>query len=352
MKSLNKEYTFIKDPKSSDYILTEEYNGVRIKTRYVELYAPDKIDLYNLLRYAMGDHSSMNVNEFARICSDKKACSKNKYFISPYIFRKILSRKGIIRPLKPEVIQAILNNAEDKVEVCPGNLLRANGLEIKDMAADSEIREHAPDDIREFCTLKLRAEKDIQRKLASVSPYFYKLTPAEKEFSKSGFRLSNRYGFLKPYDINTVFVESQTIKAEDKGYWAFFIDDTEPDEVVEKTGIVRDHSDLFFDDQLYSVELKKNRGFDYMVSFVCQNVSWYNCAVKELEDLEVNGYMSVILIQNGEIVAEHTLNQTDREKPESILFEGDDKNAEVFCRRMNKEFRENKVEYLFPDFGY
>ena len=89
-----------------------------------------------------------------------------------------------------------------------------------------------------------------------------------------------------------------------------------------------------------------------MVSFVCQNVSWYNCAVKELDDLEVNGYMSVILIQNGEIVAEHTLNQTDREGPESILYEGEDKSAEVFCRRVNKEFRENKVEYLFPDFGY
>ena len=349
MKSLDKEYTFIKDPKSSDYILTEEYNGVRIKTRYVELRAPDKIDLYNLLRRAMGYPSGMTVNEFARICSDKKACSKNNYPVSPYILRKILSCKGIIRPLKPEVIQAILNNSRDKVEVDPGSLLRANGLEIKDMAADSEIREHAPDDIREFCTLKLRAEKDIQRKLASVSPYFYKLTPAEKEFSKSGFRLSNRYGYLKPYDINTVFVERQTSKAEDKGYWAFFIDDTEPDAVVEKTGIVRDHSDLFFDDQLYSVELKANRGFEYMVSFVCQNVSWYNCAVMELEDLEVNGYMSIILIQNGEIVAEHTLNRTNVERPESVLAE--DKNGDVFCRRMNKEYREDK-EYLFPDFGY
>ena len=352
MKSLNKEYTFVKDPKSSDYILTEEYNGVRIRTRYVELRAPDPQVLRNLIEYAIGYPFDININEFARTCSDKKACSKNKHPISPYIFRKILSGKDIIRPLKPEVIQAVLNNTKDRAKVAPGSLLWANGLEIKDKAEDSEIREFTKEDVGSFCILKLRAETDIQRRLATKSPFFFKLTPSDRDFSGSGIKLSNRYGYLKPYDLNTVFVERQTSKAEDKGYWAFFIDDTEPDAVVEKTGVVRDHCDLFFDDQLYDVKLKKNRGFEYMVSFVCQNVSWYNCAVRELKDLEVNGYMSVILIQNGEVVAEHTLNQTYGERPKSILFEDENENADVFCRRMNKEYREENEEYLFPDFGY
>lgn len=318
-----KEYTVIKDEKTSEYILIEDYYGHRVETRYVQVRSPYSPELWQLLWDAMG--TSSDIVEFAWVCSDKKACPKNTHKISPYVFKKIHDREDIIRPLKPEVIQALLNNTRDPMAVSPDKIFPANGFIAKELVDSVEKQAVSPDDARKFITLKSRAGNDILRRLNNETHSVSLLRfDSERHYKE----ITDRYGTYGKYGVNAVVREVFSEKDGGKGEWYFFIDDTEPDEIVEIAGVVGRYYELFFDlnfaNKREEIKLEKNRGYNFMVSFVCQNAGWYNCAVKELEDVEVDGYMSVVLIQNSKIVAEHTLKQLNGKRPECVFFENEE----------------------------
>ena len=73
---------------------------------------------------------------------------------------------------------------------------------------------------------------------------------------------------------------------------------------------------------------------DIVISIVCQNRNWYNEAVEAFEDadLKIGNYVSVILIQWGEIVSEYTVDNSELEHPECLLGEFCERNEENYYR--------------------
>jgi hypothetical protein len=74
---------------------------------------------------------------------------------------------------------------------------------------------------------------------------------------------------------------------------------------------------------------------DIVISFVSQNRHWYNEAVEAFEstDLKIGNYVSVILIQWGDVVSEYTVNNYELEHPDCLLGEFCESNEEDYYRK-------------------
>ena len=315
-------YTVEKGATNSDYILYEKYidrkKPTEIKTFYHETHAPNRAKLKEILEAAKGRDRS--VSQFAKDCSDRNKCPNNTKKINTPTLSSILTENEVVRPLKHEVIQAILNNSADRsYTVKPDDLMRANGLEerVRDFdigfcfrrgSIEEEYRRE-----EQFLILKSRADVDIERCLKTrfkdVSmDLFYSSVANYYDVSDGIFRLTDRFGYYFPYNVNSVFKINDD---KEQICWGFFIDDTDPDEFAAgKANVVRDHYDLFLDDIIDPWFEEKRLRF----SFVFQNTSKYESAVRELKKLKVNCYMSVVLILEGNVVGEYVLARKDGAK--------------------------------------
>ena len=346
----NTIYTFIKNGDKAEYILTEERDGKKFSTCYVEMRTPNRSKLKMLLEAAKGP--ARTFSQFARDCSDKNICPANTKKINTPTFARIMSENDVVRPLKAEVIQAILNNAADKRRVSPDVLLHANGLELKQIADKIQGAEASLKDTSAFVVLKARAAADIRRclrnsggkKWIDSSVFFFGTD--KPGLNTNRFKASDRYGYLTPYGFNSVFIEANSKKTPYS--WGFYIDDTDPSQKAVKARTVNSHYEIFLDDIIHPEYMN-----DLRVSFVYQNKEMYNLAVSELSDVKVNNYFSVVLIREADVVAEYTVQRKDGTRPECQLgrfcdyYEG----SEVILDSRVDE--SGRIETLMiPIFGY
>lgn len=321
----DKLYAVFRNEFSSEYILFEKIGKNKISTVYVETHVPNRKMLKRMLEAAVGRDRTLA--QFADDCSDSSKCYMNKKKITVPTLKRILSENDIVRPLKPEVIQALLNNTKDVYTVNADDLMRANGLEEKRLVelAKQEalsIGERLTKE-KKFLIARSRAEEDIRRKLMSVNKSskttwisvpngssVKDVPPANTNW----FYYGNEYGFIEPYGLNLAFMEAD--KKNIRSYWGFYVDGSEPEEEISGTNIIRDHYELF----LYDI-IHPDYFDDMRVSFLCQNQQFFNAAVGELANYKVSNYVSVVLIRKGGIVAEFTLKNRDGGRPECVLGE-------------------------------
>ena len=341
---------------SDHYELKETIDGATITTLYVETHAPNRKMLKWMLRSAVG--LSRTLPQFAKDCSDPFKCRLNTKTINLPTLKRILSENDVVRPLKDDVIQALLNNADNPATVNGDDLMRANGLEdyrqvllARQKATSLAVR---LENEKRFLVLNARAAEDIRRKLNSVK------SSAQTNWisvpngtsvknipptNTNRFWYGEEYGFLEPYGLNLAFMEADKKKIH--SYWGFFVDSTEPGKDMDEVNLIRDHYEIFLYDIIHPDYLN-----DMKVSFVFQNQSGYNKAIEQLADYKVNNYFSVILIRKGEITAEYTLAKKDGSRPECCL--GD------FSEHYENDVFEDAVKYYenrlqttdVPVFGY
>ena len=79
-----------------------------------------------------------------------------------------------------------------------------------------------------------------------------------------------------------------------------------------------------------------------------QNYKNFNSAVMELEDMEVNSYISLVLIQDYEVVAEYVLKRRNGEDFENVLYEQTDN----FLEDRVTEYEEGYGDVVQPKAGY
>lgn len=362
---MNSECIYIveRDPNSLKYKVTEKHGREKKETVYAEAFSPDRKQLKELLVHARGSDRTMA--EFAEQCSDPSFCKMNVKKISPPIFSRIMQENNIKRPLKAEIIQALLNNAADKAFVTPENLMRANGL-------IEEGKDAGPDVVQTPFTgytrdKNERAVQDIIKELKSKG---YKI-------SRNDFKLFGYVGKNAPlldmtenkYDLAMDL--NEVIRVEDKNgrqfLWGLVIDGTEPEDAGNGEWLFWDQSSKIYNDTGENVDddVIDNNGKLLLralidpaslkgmkISFVCQNRFWYNFAVQSLKDIEVENYISVVLIQDCRVVSEFTLMNKKGKRPKCILGE--------FCEEDNEDrYMEDIVEsesgfdhILIPPFGY
>ncbi|WP_034450693.1 hypothetical protein [Butyrivibrio sp. AE2032] len=344
-----KIYTFEKNDERAGYVLTVEKNGVRYETVYVEMRAPNKNVLKRMVEAAKGP--ARTLTQFAKDCSDISKCSQNTKKINTPAFARVLAGNDVVRPLKEEIIQALLNNAADRKIVNPDDLLRANGYELRSVAEREKNASMSLESTREFIALKSRADADIRRRLSAIGnttwisvPDFSSAKDPDRPHNDRFF-FSDRFGVIEPYDLNTVFVDTGTNLPV---YWGFCIDSTAPSVRADKAGAVKKFREILLEDIIHPEEMN-----DLKISFVYQNRNLYNAAVSELSDIKVSNYISVVLIQKGEIAAEFTLGRRDGKKQICLLGEA--------CEHFEGEGPEEAIKIMnyghiermdVPLFGY
>lgn len=337
-------YTVEKGATNSDYILYEKYidrkKPTEIKTFYHETHAPNRAKLKEILEAAKGRDRS--VSQFAKDCSDRNKCPNNTKKINTPTLSRILTENEVVRPLKHEVIQAILNNSADRsYTVNPDDLMRANGLEerVRDFDIDFNFgRGSIEEEYRkeeQFIFLKSRVDVDLLRCLDSkfeatyIDLLYSDINNGYNDISRGIFRLTDRFGFYAPYNVNSI---ARLNDNKENVCWAFFIDDTAPDAFLTTAHVVKKHYELFLDDIIDPWFAGDNIRF----SFVCQNAEWFESAVNELKDLKVSCYMSVVLILEGRVVAEHVLARRDGTESRGRLID----NRDIDARGIDKVLRD------------
>ena len=356
-------YIVERDPVSLKYTVTEKIGREKKVTVYVEAFSPDRKQLKEMLEHARGSERTMA--EFAEACSDINICKMNVKKISPPIFSRIMQENNIKRPLKAEIIQALLNNAADKVFVNPENLMRANGL-------IEEGREAGPDVVQTPFTGYSRAKneratrdiiKELDRKGYKTFPNDYRLFGYYGKNAPLKDKTDNKYDLA--IDLNEV------IRVEDKNgkqfLWGLVIDGTEPEDAGDGVLLFWDQTDRIYNDTGENVDddVIDNNGKLLLralidpaslkgmkISFVCQNRFWYNMAVQSLKDIEVDNYMSVVLIQDREVVSEFTLMNKKGKRPKCILGEFREEDNEDRYQEDCLEIEGKFEHFLFPPLGY
>ena len=344
-------YKVERDPDTLEYVITEIKGKTESVTRYKARFSPNRKQLREMLESAKGDDRSMA--RFAAICSDKKYCAMNSKRITPPVLSRIMQENEIKRPLKPEIIQALLNNACDRSKVTPDNLMRANGYINKDVH-NSYLHLRRPYLSRFDRIKKELAVTDLMRAIESKGFKVIRTypDPSSDMFTAVDGRLIDNT--VNKYDLKIDLDHAVTV--EDKNgklfTWGFVIDRNDPEDMGNGytiytedfyDGTLNGNSDSYADG--YTVT-EDNRNLllrslidpdsmkDIVVSIVCQNRNWYNEAVETLEgaDLKIGNYVSVILIQWGEIVSEYTVNNYDLEHPDCLLGEYCEKNEENYYK--------------------
>ena len=336
---MSKEYKYFveRDPKTLTYTVTRKQGRTTVDTvRYIESKSPDKARIKELLIHAKGSDRTME--QFAADCSDKDMV------INPPTFSRIMSGTGLKRPLKAKIIQAILNNAADSDFVNTERLMEANGL-VRE-ASDDEAQEANPAVVKTpFYGYSLgkneKAVSDIEKTLDSKDyksvHYHGDLFRYDGRNVPLTDRTENRYGL--PLDFN------QVLEVEDKKgrkfLWGFVIDGKDPEDCAQGEWIYYEYKiDLDYDDYVEDDIIDNNgkillraridpdslKGIN--ISFVCQNRLWYNMAVQAVKDIEVDSYISVVLIQDHEVVSEYTLKNSKGKNPKCILGEFREKDEE------------------------
>ena len=376
-------YTVKKDLNTHEYILTVSNGKDKVQTIFVEAYTPDKTKLKELLVFARGNKRTMA--QFAKDCSDKNKCRENKTQINPPVLSRIMQENDIKRPLKAGLIQAMLNNADDKTLVTPANLMRANGLIEKKLPNEDDLsfnnymepamtqdREIKPFSDRYNQVDEERAIEDIETELASKGFKFLSFPNAGSdsftvEDGKIKDNTPNRYDL----DMDLDYVASVEDKKGKKFIWGFVFDGNEPEDIgsgeliyeeLYYEGYYRDMDEPEFgmaDDVieknskiLLRVLLDPSSMKGINISFVCQNRIWYNWAVESLQDVTVDNYISVILIQGRKIVSEYTLGNKNGKHPKCLLgefriYDGEDR------YERDADLVDGKLEYyLLPPSGY
>ena len=228
-KSMNKDYIYQveRDPETLKYKITKWHGTVGEVTTYVEKRSPNKADLKEMLEHAKGPDRTMA--EFAADCSNKNICELNDKVIAPPVFSRIIKGVGLKRPLKPALVQAILNNAADKDFVTPENLMRANGLdeEREESKSEPELKPfygytRAKND---------RAVSDLKKALHGKGYEAYRVIQSE-QFNYVGKNVPLRDDTPNKFDLNMDFDEvlRVTDKKGKEFLWGFVIDGTEPED--------------------------------------------------------------------------------------------------------------------------
>ena len=362
---MNKDTIYIveRDPETLKYKVTEKRGRKTETSFYKEAYSPDRKQLKEMLEHARG--SGRTMAEFAEQCSDINVCRMNVKKITPPIFSRIMQENDIKRPLKAEIIQALLNNAADRDFVNPEKLMRANGLV-------DETKEPGPQVIKTPFTgysraKNERATEDLTEALESkgykvFGPDYDRFAYAGKNAPLSDMT-DNRFDL--DIDLNAA------LKIEDKKCrkftWGFVIDGTEPEDAGEGmllysfqrsriyedygadvlTRVVDNNEKLLLRALIDPASMKNIK-----ISFVCQNRFWYNNAVEELKDIEVDCYISVILIQDNRVVSEFTLKDRKGRRPKCILGEYREVDSENRYAEDVVEIAGKLERLLQPPLGY
>ena len=348
-------YKVERDLDTLEYIVTAARGNDRTITRYVETLGPDKKLLKEMLEHARGDHRTMA--QFADNCSDPEVCIMNVKKINPPTFSRIMQENDVKRPMKAELMQALLNNAADRDFVSPDNLMKANGLVRKGEEGEGDIVTPAP--FYGYSRAKNeRAERDICRALISNNYQVLDSYPVsdDKSFTYAGKNAPLDDNTENRFDLEMDFNKVLIVK-DPKGKqfkWGLVIDGTEPEDITrgecvyvscwtEKSDYVEGYGFISEDECEDTVEdnVVENNGKillralidpgsvkDMNISFVCQNRVWYNLAVEALKNVTVNRYISVVLIQNEEVVSEYTLKDKKGKNPKCLLGEFRERDVE------------------------
>ncbi len=372
MKENDKEKIYSVKKEAHEYILTVGSGKDKVETVFVEAYTPDKKRLKELLEHARGGERTMA--QFAEDCSNKKLCGKNTKKINPPILSRIMKENDIKRPLKAEIIQALLNNAADTSFVTPANLMRANGLVEKgaeDAASEKEQRVEVWRQYYDSLLTRTKKERAVTDIVSAFKAKGYKVRKAAGRFADEDGRVKeiaeNRYDI----DLELDYVAEIEDKKGKKICWGFVFDGTEPEDIGKGDLMFESlYHEGFYgndDDAAEYVEddvVDKNGKIllralmdpasmkDLNISFVCQNRFWYNFAVNSLKEIETDSYISVILIQDSEIVSEFTLKNKKGRHPKCLL--GDLREQDDVCRYIPDMIQiDGKMEsVMIPPNGY
>lgn len=343
-------YKVEKETGSLKYTVTK-ING---KTETIAVYelgrSINRKKLKQLLELAKGKNRTMA--QFAEACSNKKNCPLNEKRITTPVLSRIMQEKASKGPLKAELIQAILNNADNKNLVTPEELMEVNGF----------VEERKNNRVPKYNNERTYYDRFRQSKLE------FAVSDIDKALKKKGFKIIHKYpcsssdlftledGKLKDnttnkygLDMNLDYAVSVKDKDGNKFIWGFVIDCTDPEGSYSGETIFDDeYEDNYLNDSvdefLGSDITRRQKKFflrslmdpdsmkDIKISFVCQNRTWYNDSVKLAENYTSDSYMSFVLIKWGEVVSEYTVDNNDLEKPDCLLGDFCEYNEEDYYR--------------------
>ena len=270
-----------------------------VNREYVSMYVPDKAGLAELLSLAKGNGT---MADFAKKCG-----------VSATTFSRIMNQ-NIAKPLTKELISVIAQNAADSSGVDYEALMRANGMIPKD-----EMRRDSVDSEKWEKSQKKREELETSIWTIIVerlyeSGYMLRLfKEAEDENTK--------YGLVTNCDY------SVRLQGYEPPVWNFRVDyyktqgdlSNEREKESLKYRFMRKHAALFLRDVW-----EKETLADSMNSFVFIDPALYELFCDMLKDVQVNSWMSVILIDASKrkIIKEQPIKRRDgREVPLHLLRE-------------------------------
>ena len=191
--------------------------------------------------------------------------------------------------------------------------------------------------------------KALEKKGCKMLPDSDLFVTSETDPTEVWERIRDKFELDLGYNA-VLTVENDEGKTEN---WGLIVDDTAPeyemyeflyhDDWLDSLGLAQDYSQLFLRD---AVDPESLDGIK--TSFVFQNYKNFNSAVMELEEMEVNSYISLVLIQDYEVVAEYVLKRRNGEAFENVLYEQTDN----FLEDRVTEYEEGYGDVVQPKAGY
>ena len=271
---------------------------------YVQAVEIDHMKLKYFLEKAKGYGRTMS--EFAKDCG-----------VSPATFSRVMHDKNR-RPLAPELIQAIIEHAENPDELSYRLVMRANGmvpLERHEKRDEFGHRDSAYEE-REYTKIaKIKNIIEEEIKARHLMHLFYDRLDREIKMEKSENRLQ----------INSNF--ALRVEGYSDMFWSFCLvtdevpearkDDTRYSSVIVRRAI-RDNAEFFLRDVWEPESLEKVKQ-----TFVVIDEEVFKEFEKKIKKIKVNSYISVLLIDiNTErAVKEQQFERNDGKVMKSIFDE-------------------------------
>ena len=262
---------------------------------YVPAYRPNITKLAEFVMQAKGE--SRNMAEFAKVCN----------MVSTSTFSRIVNRK-ITKPLSIELIDRIIENAEDPESLNREAFMRANGLVLRSKLEKESFSGRA-EERKNLCEAVKRtiAEELYSRGcMLRIYPYL-----PENELPKSSFYF--------PWINRGIAV---TVQGYEPKFWNFIIHHTFSDssemlwsEEMRTKSCVREITGIWYEIFLRDMWEPETLA-DIKHSFVFTEEFEYNTFCDMAARIKVNSYISAILINTKlrKVIAEEMIPRHDGKK--------------------------------------
>lgn len=262
---------------------------------YAQVGLPNKPELSRLVKESIG---SRTMSAFAELCDTSQST----------LSRLINPEYEMKNPVSPALIRKVAENSASNDEEILKKLMEANGMDTRENISNRKFEERDRQEKELYESIKSTIITQLEAKKHSV-------WELQQSSMRGGGIVPSRFDFDIRSDLLLM------VQGKDPRFLNFIIDRTtyytgRQEDFFSGTNRVSRYTSLFLMDCWESDILR-----DYWNTIVFTKASIYEQFVKPLSVVEVNGYISVLLIDpdNKKIVKEYNMTRKDGNKVKSFF---------------------------------